>query len=300
MSVVDFYTSRGWRVTSPFGMRRHPITGSYTMHNGIDFGGKSAGEPIPTPYAGRVSFVGFLAGRGNTVAVKSANTGLLLIFQHLNAFRVKRGDSVKTGDIVGTNGATGDVTGPHLHFEIRHDNGSSIGSPVWGDPATYRDAAPKPGAKTYAVQSGDALWRIAQAHGVTTQDLVSWNKSNYPSLATDPGLIRVGWVLYVSASVVTEYTVKSGDVFWRIAQAHNLSTDELIAANPQIPDPGKIYPGQIVYIPAASPVEEETACRCDELKAEILELNKNLSEVEKTKNALSKSMNVIKSEVNKF
>ena len=300
---IQFYTDRGARVSSGFGMRKHPITGVWTMHNGVDFAGIGQGNPIHTPYAGKVTAVGSYGGRGNTVVVKSANTGLLLIFQHLHAFRVKRGDTVKRGAVVGTCGMTGLATGPHLHFEIRYDNGTALGSPVWGDPANYRDiSAGSPGARTHIVQYGDALYKIAAKYNVTIESLVAWNRSTYPSLETDPGLIRPGWELYVAAPVVKTYTVESGDVMWRIARDHNVTTDELIAANPQIPNPNLIRAGDEIYIPAPAPVDEPTdsECRCDQLKDDILHLNKTISDLESNKNAMLKSLNVIKSEANKF
>ena len=291
MGVVKYYTDQGARVSSPFGMRKHPVTGAWTMHNGIDFAGIGQGNPIRTPYAGRITAIGSYGGRGNTVVVKSAVTGLLLIFQHLHAFRVKRGDTVKRGDVVGTCGMTGLATGPHLHFEIRYDNGTALGSPVWGDPAIYRDVSPGTiGGRTYTVKAGDALYKIAAAHNVTTQQLIDWNKSNYPSLVSDPGLIRPGWTLYVSASVIKEYTVVSGDVFWRIAQAHNLTTDELIAANPQIKDPGRIFPGDKIYIPAASPLPEEDKPPEPDKDEIIEELKKQQDDLKKAVDELNKAI----------
>ena len=91
------------------------------------------------------------------------------------------------------------------------------------------------------------------------------------------------------------YTVVKGDTMVGIASTYKVPLQDLIKANPHIKDPARIFPGDVLNIP-----EVVNECRCDDLKAEILELNKSLSEVEKSKNALAKSMNVIKAEANKF
>ncbi len=134
VNPVKFYTVQGWRVTSPFGWRIHPISGMRSHHNGIDFGDKPHGHPVQTPYPGVVIAAQFYASRGNTVVLKIA-PDVHQLCQHLSAFKCKAGDKVDAGDVIGLNGSTGDSTGAHLHYELR-----TAGNPwgtVWGDPAKF-------------------------------------------------------------------------------------------------------------------------------------------------------------------
>ncbi len=137
-NVIQFYEHDGWRVTSGYGSRVHPVTKAQSFHHGIDFGGKPAGAGVKTPYGGKVVSAEFYPGRGNTVTILIA-PGILQLNQHLDAFRCKKGDTVKAGDIIGLNGSSGDVTGPHIHYELRNNtaSGRPIGGTVWGNPANY-------------------------------------------------------------------------------------------------------------------------------------------------------------------
>ncbi len=86
-------------------------------HTGADFL-SGAGTPIKAPNAGRVRLAENLYFSGNTVIVDHG-LGLFSLFAHLSAFNVKEGDEVGTGDLIGLVGATGRVTGPHLHWAVR-------------------------------------------------------------------------------------------------------------------------------------------------------------------------------------
>jgi murein DD-endopeptidase MepM/ murein hydrolase activator NlpD len=88
-----------------------------TPHNGADFL-SPAGTIIKTPNAGRVRLAEDLYFSGKTVIIDHG-LGLFSLFAHLSDFRVKEGDRVGTGDIIGLVGATGRVTGPHLHWTVR-------------------------------------------------------------------------------------------------------------------------------------------------------------------------------------
>ncbi len=137
VNPVQFYTAQGWRVTSPFGWRKHPITGAMSHHNGTDFGDKPAGYPIRTPFPGLVTAAQYYPSRGNTVVVRidRPQGAVKQLFQHLQAFRCSPGSRVQAGDVVGLNGSTGDSSGAHLHYELRYD-GNPWGG-VWGDPAKF-------------------------------------------------------------------------------------------------------------------------------------------------------------------
>lgn len=103
-------------------MRIHPIFKKPMMHYGDDWGAP-AGTRIPSKSAGQVISSGFHGIRGNFVKVKSGPYEM--IYQHNSKNRVRVGDSVKPGQIIGNVGSTGRSTGPHLHFET-WKNGSFV------------------------------------------------------------------------------------------------------------------------------------------------------------------------------
>jgi murein DD-endopeptidase MepM/ murein hydrolase activator NlpD len=104
-------------ITSAFGMRVHPITGVKQFHNGIDIRCVK-GTPVKASASGVVIFAGWKGGYGKLVVIRHSNN-YISIYGHNSAFKVKKGDRVKQGDIIALSGNTGLSTGPHLHFEIR-------------------------------------------------------------------------------------------------------------------------------------------------------------------------------------
>ena len=92
-------------------------------HSGADFQG-AAGTPVKAPNSGRVVLAADLYFTGNTVVIDHG-AGLFSLFAHLRAMNVREGDSVATGAVLGELGATGRVTGPHLHWAVRL-NGARI------------------------------------------------------------------------------------------------------------------------------------------------------------------------------
>jgi murein DD-endopeptidase MepM/ murein hydrolase activator NlpD len=105
--------------TSNFGARTDPFTGATAMHAGMDFRA-TAGTPIRAAGAGKVLRAEVAGGYGNMVELDHGN-GLTTRYAHLSAFDVTTGDIVAAGAIVGRAGSTGRSTGPHLHYETRHD-----------------------------------------------------------------------------------------------------------------------------------------------------------------------------------
>lgn len=112
----SFIQPVGGVVTSEFGNRIHPITGELRLHKGIDIGG-NAGQSVVASASGTVIIAGVVSGYGNFVEIKHGN-GLTSAYAHLASFNVSEGESVVQGQKIGVVGATGGVTGPHLHFEI--------------------------------------------------------------------------------------------------------------------------------------------------------------------------------------
>ncbi len=179
---IEFYVKDGWRNPSGadlFGPRIHPITGGKDYHHGIDFGGKPRGADIKTPYGGKVVGVGSYPGRGRTVTIRIAE-GILQNTQHHDKMLVKVGDIVRARDVIATNGTTGDVTGPHIHYELRKDvpalSGRPIGRYVWGDPAEYFAVGDEGASRRYhIVKSGETLYIISRNFEVTVEQLRAWN-----------------------------------------------------------------------------------------------------------------------------
>ncbi|MDZ8034610.1 peptidoglycan DD-metalloendopeptidase family protein [Nostoc sp. DedSLP04] len=105
-------------ITSLFGWRIHPITGTQRFHAGTDLGAPT-GTPVLAAAAGQVETANWVGGYGLTVILnhKSAEQTL---YGHMSEILVQPGQWVQPGTIIGRVGSTGNSTGPHLHFEVRH------------------------------------------------------------------------------------------------------------------------------------------------------------------------------------
>ena len=108
-------------VSDGYGKRRHPITGETQFHGGIDLVAPW-GTPVLSVKEGTVAHAAWKGGYGKLVMIEHPN-GMVTYYGHLTEMFVKEGDTVTEGQLIGKVGATGDVTAPHLHFEIRQ-NGS--------------------------------------------------------------------------------------------------------------------------------------------------------------------------------
>ena len=108
----------GARLSTSFGMRKHPILGYNKMHRGTDFAAPS-GTPIMASGSGTVTRARWCGGGGNCVKIKH-NSTYETIYAHMKAFAkgIKEGRKVKQGQIIGYVGSTGMSTGPHLHYEV--------------------------------------------------------------------------------------------------------------------------------------------------------------------------------------
>jgi murein DD-endopeptidase MepM/ murein hydrolase activator NlpD len=103
-------------LTSFFGGRSDPLTGEPAYHSGIDISAEK-GQPVYATADGFVQSAGYTGDYGNLIVLKHA-FGLSTRYGHLSAYRVKTGDAVKRGDVIGYIGSTGRSTGSHLHYEI--------------------------------------------------------------------------------------------------------------------------------------------------------------------------------------
>lgn len=103
-------------VRSKFGRRIDPVYGHWAMHQGVDYKG-SYGTPVMAVANGVVTEAGYAGGWGNQIRIKHPS-GLITQYAHLSSIGVKRGQSVKKGQVIGKVGSTGKSTGPHLHFGL--------------------------------------------------------------------------------------------------------------------------------------------------------------------------------------
>lgn len=104
------------RITSNFGMRRHPVLGYTRLHGGVDFGA-AYGSPIYAVGDATVSFAGWHGGHGNYVRLEHG-TGYATGYAHMSRLAVSPGTRVRAGQVIGYVGSTGLSTGPHLHYEL--------------------------------------------------------------------------------------------------------------------------------------------------------------------------------------
>ena len=110
------------RISSTFGMRRHPVHGNWAGHKGVDFAAPS-GTPIHSTADGVVTFIGQQRGYGNVIYIKNSDS-YSTIYAHQSRFArgLKKGSRIQQGQLIGYVGSTGWATGPHLHYELRRNN----------------------------------------------------------------------------------------------------------------------------------------------------------------------------------
>lgn len=110
---------RSYTLTSPFGMRKHPILGYERMHNGVDMAAP-AGTPIYAAKSGKVTVASYQSGgAGNYVSINHGD-GFSSIYMHMTRYIVSKGQYVNAGQVIGYVGSTGLSNGNHLHFGISY------------------------------------------------------------------------------------------------------------------------------------------------------------------------------------
>lgn len=106
------------RLSSGFGTRRHPVLGRMRMHKGVDYAART-GTPIMAAGDARVAFVGWKGGYGRTVILDHGG-GRTTLYGHMSGFaKIRPGQRISQGTVIGRVGSTGLATGPHLHYEFR-------------------------------------------------------------------------------------------------------------------------------------------------------------------------------------
>ncbi len=112
----------GARISSNYGMRKHPISGFNKMHKGVDFAAPT-GTPIYAGGNGVIEYVGINGGYGKYIRIRH-NNGYKTAYAHLSNYKkgISKGVRVNQGEVIGYVGSTGNSTGPHLHYEIIYQN----------------------------------------------------------------------------------------------------------------------------------------------------------------------------------
>ncbi|MCH8476847.1 MAG: M23 family metallopeptidase [Wenzhouxiangella sp.] len=121
-SIPSGFPVESERITSPFGMRRHPIQERMAMHGGVDLRAPR-GTPIFATADGVVEWASKHHNSGLGKMVKLVhNYGFSTVYGHLDSIEVQVGNYIKRGQLLGYSGSTGTATAPHLHYEVRHLN----------------------------------------------------------------------------------------------------------------------------------------------------------------------------------
>lgn len=130
--ATKIFKKEKWYVTSPFGWRIHPVTKKRSFHSGTDYGTNCEKWAQYAIEDGYVSQAGQDSTSGKYVWVRYPRIDRSLLHCHLDSIKVKKGDKVKEGTLIGYTGQTGRATGVHLHLGM-----TKIGKTEWLDPHKY-------------------------------------------------------------------------------------------------------------------------------------------------------------------
>lgn len=132
------------QISSNYGKRFHPLLKTNRMHSGIDLMAPT-GTPVQAALSGHVVFAGNRGQLGNAVIIEHAD-GRQTVYGHCSRLLVRTGQNVEQGEVIAKVGSTGLATGPHLHFEVRDENGNSVNPLAALNPRNM----PEDGVTTYA------------------------------------------------------------------------------------------------------------------------------------------------------
>ena len=176
-----------WYVTSSFGKRKHPITGQLSFHQGTDYGTdveKWGQYAIEDGYVYKVTRSA--SGYGNSIWVRYPRINRSLFHAHLDSIKVKEGQNVSEGTLLGYTGTSGSSTGIHLHLGM-----TEIGKDKWLDPHAYNYEPPKPKEDDKILEDGywgvDTTKKAQKVFGTPVDGIVSNQYSKYKS--DNPGLL---------------------------------------------------------------------------------------------------------------
>jgi len=258
---------KGWRVTSYMGWRVHPVQKTRKHHNGTDIiytGGNERG--IYAPYAGTVTYAGPSktkksdgepSGFGYYVKITHNINGEFYssLYAHLvkGSMKVKVGDKVKAGDLLGTMGTTGMSTGVHLHWEIwkgkTHgwtDNGKGFVEPI----EFMKAVIALDGAAAYADVASTATNKASSpvTSGASAKPVGAESKPATPKPAPKPASARPAVAKPVSGAKTKSHKVVSGDTLGKIATRYGTTVATLTKLN-NIKNANSISIGQVIKLP---------------------------------------------------
>jgi murein DD-endopeptidase MepM/ murein hydrolase activator NlpD len=119
-----FISPLGGRISSPFGKRRHPVTGKASVHGGVDIAVRE-GTPVGAAASGVVILASYDVGHYGVAVFIDHQNGYITHYGHLSKIFVRQGQKVRQGQIIAKSGSTGRSTGPHLHFTVKR-NGVNV------------------------------------------------------------------------------------------------------------------------------------------------------------------------------
>lgn len=183
-SPVVLPTATG-KITSFFGVRRHPIFKRSMMHKGIDFKAKR-NEVLYSVSFGVVKSAGNRGSFGNAVEIYYPDAGASALYAHLNSLKVKTGEIVDPGEPIGLAGSTGRSTGPHLHFEMRSKGTAIDPEKFFAKAAVIQGGLPKPIAEQQPadIQTNSTLVTEPASMSTTTKmESLSVDSSDNPVAA---------------------------------------------------------------------------------------------------------------------
>lgn len=176
------------RMSSKFGARRHPVLGTMRMHKGVDYAAPT-GTPIMAAGDARVQFAGWQGGYGRTVILDHGK-GHTTLYAHMSRLgKIKQGQRVSQGTVIGYVGTTGLSTGPHLHYEFRING-------VHRNPLSVTMPPPEPlsGAQlaAFRTQTANALARIRTVENIIYADVDAEPQAETQVAAAKPAPAAAG------------------------------------------------------------------------------------------------------------
>ena len=248
---VDGIPGKAWKVTSDFGWRIHPVKKTKKHHNGVDIWSNTEPCYIESAYDGKVITAGPSGkkkadgepdGFGYYVTVLSQVDGVWVtnLYAHMakDSLKVKVGQKVEAGTVLGKMGATGMVTGKHLHWETwkGKEHGWSNNGSGFLDPIEFCKAV---------IAKEKALANAPLATPETAPVVTSPTKEKAPVTAAPVKSSNTP----ASAATAEVHKVSAGETLSKIAKYHNTTVASLVKLN-GIKDPNKIKVGQAIKIPS--------------------------------------------------
>ena len=183
-------------ITSNFGWRKE------RKHNGVDIDLRT-GDPVLTAFDGKVRIAGNHGAYGNVVIVRHYN-GLETLYAHLQRIKVKPGQEIAAGQVIGLGGNTGRSTGSHLHFEVRFkgkplnpkhiinfSGKELLHNAVVLNKTKWSYSVYPEGAEFHIVERGEYLYEIAERYGLTVKQIREYNELNQKSILKVGQKLRV-------------------------------------------------------------------------------------------------------------